>query len=138
MICGMLSIGEKIPERSMAGRIKKKAVIIACCCVREMVDIKRPKLNVVRMKRKETPKRKKRFPLTGTLKTNLPTRITRAISAIPIRAKGTVLPMMSSHGFKGETMSCSRVPISLSLVMAIEVRMSVVRRRIRHMTPGTI
>jgi hypothetical protein len=68
---------------------------------------------------------------------SLPAVRIRTTSMNPIMTKGSVLPRMSSQGLMGETMSCSNVPISLSLVMAMDVRVSVVIRRIIQMTPGT-
>ena len=138
MILGMLSMGVKIPERRKAGIIKINEVIIACCCVRDMVEIRVPELKVVRMKMKDTNKRKTILPLIGRLKISLPAIRTRITSQNPTKMKGIVFPIISSIGFIGETISCSSVPISLSLVIAIEVRMRVVMSRMRHITPGTM
>jgi hypothetical protein len=80
----------------MAGTTKKKALINACCWVLEMVEMRSPKFRVVRMKRRETPKRRSRLPLIGKSKIAFPEQMIKVTSARPIRTKGIVLPRMSS------------------------------------------
>ena len=80
----------------MAGTMKKKALINACCWVREMVDKKSPRLRVVRMKIRATPKRRSRLPLMGKSKMSFPAQMIKVTSARPIRTKGIVFPRMSS------------------------------------------
>ena len=53
-------------------------------------------------------------------------------------AKGTVLPMISSAGESGLTMSCSSVPISRSRTTASEVRSRLMMSMIAPITAGTL
>ena len=55
-----------------------------------------------------------------------------------IRAKGMVLPRISSAGLSGVTMSCSMVPISRSRTTAMDVSSSDVSMITMAMTPGTL
>ena len=43
----MLAIGNAKPERSIAGKKKRNVDIIACCCVRLIVETMRPTPKVV-------------------------------------------------------------------------------------------
>ncbi len=60
IILGILWIGENIPERSTAGMIKNIAVMIACCWLFEIVEMRRLKLRDVRMNMKKVKKSRKR------------------------------------------------------------------------------
>ncbi len=55
----------------------------------------------------------------------------------PTMANGRVLPSISSMGRMGVTISCSRVPISFSRMIAWAVSISVTMKRMLAMTPGT-
>ena len=53
---GIFSMGKVNPERKINGmKIKNCAVIIACCCVFEMVETKRPNPNVVKINKPLKP-----------------------------------------------------------------------------------
>ena len=114
----MFSKGKAKPERMKAGIMKKKVEIWACCCVEEIVEMKRPTPTEL-IKKKILPKRRRRgFPRRGTSNQKTPMRAIMIASARPIIANGRVFPSISSQDRMGVTMICSRVPISLSLTMA--------------------
>jgi len=58
----MFSMGKTKPLNMKRGRMKKKVVIMACCCVAEMVHINSPRPKVRIMKR-SAPKN-----MSGTLR----------------------------------------------------------------------
>ena len=65
MTVGMLAIGNTKPLNMKKGRMKKKAVIMACCCVAEMVDMNSPTPNIDKRKRHAAPTRSRKLPLRG-------------------------------------------------------------------------
>lgn len=131
-------MGNINPERRIAGRKKKKVLIIACCCVWETVDIKRPIPSVERRYSVVQKRRRMRLPLMGISNQNTPTAVMRRTSMKDIMAKGMVFPRISSKGVIGVTISCSIVPISLSLTIAIEVKRRDVNIMMKAITPGTL
>ena len=96
MTVGMFSIGKTKPEKKTIGIIKKKiAVIIACCCVREMVEMKSPSPSVVIKNIKLKPSNSSTPPFTGRLKTTEAKKTTRITSITPITKKGASFPIIS-------------------------------------------
>jgi hypothetical protein len=92
----MFSIGKTKPEKNIMGSMKKKiAVIIACCCVREIVEIKSPNPSVVMRKMRLRNRSRSTPPFTGRLKTSDAKNTTRTTSITPIRKKGASLPIIS-------------------------------------------
>ena len=67
-----------------------------------------------------------------------PTTVTSSMSKKPTAANGNVFPIMSSMGLIGVTISCSMVPISRSLTMAIDVSRRQISMIMMAMTPGTL
>ena len=64
----MFSIGKAKPDNRIAGIMKKKEVIIACCCVFDTIDISNPTAKVDIMKASDVANRSVRLPSNGTLK----------------------------------------------------------------------
>ena len=61
----MLTMGKTKPLSIKKGRIKKNVVIMACCCVEETVEIKRPTPRVERRKRHVAIKSRMTLPDSG-------------------------------------------------------------------------
>ena len=67
--CGMLLIGKEKPLSRNIGMNMKKKVIMACCCVREMVEINRPAPSVVIRNKAVQTSIARKLPRNGTWKT---------------------------------------------------------------------
>ena len=65
---GMPRKGNMKPERRIDGRKKKNAICTACNWLRARVEKVRPTPRFAAMKKRETPSRRKMFPIIGTLK----------------------------------------------------------------------
>ena len=78
------------------------------------------------------------LPLIGILNHAIPAKLTTMTSIKQMIAKGRDFPRINSIGRIGVTISCSIVPISFSLTMAMDVRSSEVMSRIIAITPGTL
>ncbi len=61
----MLAMGKTNPESMKKGTMKKKVVIMACCLVDEMVDMKRPMPSKLRRKRQTAKKSSGMLPIRG-------------------------------------------------------------------------
>lgn len=62
----MFEIGKTKPERKIIGSITKNTdVIIACCCVRDMVDTNNPSPSVVNKKIKLKQSKRSMLPFIG-------------------------------------------------------------------------
>ena len=71
MTRGMLSIGKTNPERITIGMMKKNtAIIMACCCVRAIVEMNSPSPRVVSMKRSDSTYSTRRLPRTESPKSD--------------------------------------------------------------------
>ena len=90
------------------------------------------------MKTSESAKSSGTEPAIGTRNQKVDSASTSSISTKPMAMYGSVLPTISSAGVIGVTTSCSSVPISRSLTIAIEVSSIVTRNRIIEKTPGTM
>ena len=133
----MLAMGNTKPLNIKKGRMKKKFVIMACCCVLETVEIKSPMPSVLIRKIKVAPSNKNALPTIGILNHKMAKAITSTICAWEMIINGMVFPRISSKGFRGVTMSCSMVPDSLSRTIAMEVN-SKERSMTKNATiPGT-
>ena len=78
------------------------------------------------------------LPRMGIPNPNTITRRTTVAFAAEMAVNGTILPIISSVGVIGVTMSCSSVPISFSRTIAIDVRFIVPASSIMTRTPGTM
>ena len=86
MIGGMLEMGKIKPERMNDGSmVKRMQSMKASCCDFVTVEIKSPIPSPLSRNTAETIKRKRRLPLRGTLKTEVPTRTTIEIWTTPSR-----------------------------------------------------
>ena len=61
----MLAMGKTKPLNMKKGRMKKNTVIMACCCVAEIVDMNSPVPRVLKRKRHAAATRRRKFPLSG-------------------------------------------------------------------------
>jgi hypothetical protein len=118
--------------------MKNWPTIIACCCVREIVERNSPSPSDVRRKQPERPMRSGTLPRIGMPNPKTITSITTVAFADAIAVNGTILPIISSAGVIGVTMICSSVPISFSRTIAIDVRFIVPARSIMTSRPGTM
>jgi hypothetical protein len=132
----MLRIGNMNPLSMKAGAVKKNVDSMACCCVPEMVEMKRPAPSVVNRNRIAQPKSSARLPCSGVRKISSAAQITRITSNSPMMANGSVLPRMISIGRMGVTSSCSMVPSSFSRTIACAVRDRVTIMMMFTTTPG--
>ena len=108
-----------------------------CCCVSEIVEIKRPIPTVV-IKYKPFAKNKSgTLPRTGISNQKTLIRVTKIIFTKPRKMDGMVLPKMNSNGLIGVTTICSIVPISFSRTTDILVNKSETNMTIAAITPGT-
>ena len=91
--------------------MKKNDVIIACCCVFDTVEMKRPIPSMLR--RKRTDRGQDAYTAVQRHTEPKGTKAdTRSTSKRPIRKKGTVFPNINSTRRMGVTMISSSVPIS--------------------------
>ena len=75
--------------------MKKMVVNIACCWLREIVEMKRPTPRVLSMKARLRAKRSGTLPRTGTRNHHFAAETTKADWMRPMRTKGRSLPTMS-------------------------------------------
>ena len=78
------------------------------------------------------------LPLMGISNHAMPAKLIMITSMKHMIAKGRDFPKINSIGFIGVTISCSIVPISFSLTIAIDVKSRDVMRTIMAITPGTL
>jgi len=138
MIFGIDSLGNMNPDKSTLGRMIIKLTCIACSWVLAIVDtnIPRPRAPIKNMK--DRPRSSRTLPLTGTLNQKTPNPKTIKISIKAIIIYGINLPRISSDGFTGVIISCSRVPRSLSRTMENAVSIIVMFCIIKPMRPGIL
>ncbi len=134
---GMLRIGNAKPLSMNAGVEKKKLAIIACCCVREIVERKRPAPNVVIRNNTAQNSSSRKLPCSGMWNTRNASTVTSTTSSRPTTANGSVFPSISSMGRTGVTINCSIVPISFSRTMPSAVNINVTVMMMLAITPGT-
>lgn len=85
MISGIFSIGKENPERKIIGIITRKAeVIIACCCVFEIVETNKPSPSVESINTNDDRNKKGTLPFTSIPNQNLITDRTRITATNPI------------------------------------------------------
>ena len=133
----MLRIGNVNPDSMNAGWMKKNASIIACCCVRLIVDRNSPAPSVLSRNNAAVKARNRALPRNGTWNSSSASAVTSTESAKPTSANGIVFPSISSIGRMGVTMICSIVPISFSRTIDSAVRISVTIMMMFTSTPGT-
>ena len=75
----MLAMGKTKPLRKKAGIRKKKVVIIACCWVVDMVEIKSPVPKVESKNRQVAKNKSRMLPLSGMPNQKIATKITANI-----------------------------------------------------------
>src|SRR3989304_4249530 len=76
---GMLAMGKTKPLSMKKGRMKKKVVIMACCWVEEMVEIKSPTPRGLKRKKQEATKSRATLPARGRLNQKRAKRVTATI-----------------------------------------------------------
>ena len=97
----MLEIGKMKPDNSITGSINPiKEIIMAVCCVAEIVEIKIPKARALIINRILSKANKNKLPCTGMLKINMLN--TTIIMALTIERKiyGNTFPIITWNGFK--------------------------------------
>ena len=132
----MFAMGKIKPLSIRNGTMKKRVVIMACCWVDEIVEMKSPTPSVLKRKRDAAVKRRGKLPFKGMENQYTANIITMTIWAWAMIMYGMVFPMIISAGFKGVTISCSMVPASLSLMMAIDVKSSEISMTKKATMPG--
>jgi len=75
---GMLSMGKTKPLSMKKGRMKKKVVIMACCWVAEMVEMKRPIPSVLSRNRQAAKNSSPTLPARGILNQAMAAMMTAA------------------------------------------------------------
>ena len=95
MTPGIFSIGKINPDNVIQGIIRKNVVIIACCCVLEIVDISIPMARVFVINIMVKAKSKGMLPFTGILNQKTPATKTITASINPININGKTFPKIS-------------------------------------------
>ena len=121
-------MGEMNPDNNTAGIINVITDNIACCCVLQIEEIKRPTPTIASNDINIDTKNKSILPTNGMWKnvTIIPT-IT-IVKVIAIISGGIDLPSNISNDERGLTISWSNVQSSLSLAIDNAVKISVVTR----------
>lgn len=88
---------------------------MACCCVRDMEEMNSPTPVMERIKTNMDMYNMIRLPTMGEPKRNTAAARSTEPSNIPIINAGKAFAVMISVGVRGDTSSCSNVPISFSL-----------------------
>ena len=131
-------MGVKNPDVIMVNMEKNQEKNIACCWVLAMVEINIPTPRVVNRNKKDKPYNRGHEPTKGILNQIMPKASAMDISRKPIRAKGMIFPKSNAGVVIGVTISCSKVPISLSLTIAIQVSITVIMVKSVATIPGTM
>ena len=92
MTVGMLAMRNTKPLSIKNGSMKKKTVIMACCCVAEMVDMNSPIPKVLKRNRHVAPIRRREFHLSGRENQKMTKVITIIMSVWVIMIYGIVFP----------------------------------------------
>ena len=89
-------MGKTKPDNRNDGWIKKKFVIMACCCVADTVEIKRPIPSVLMRNRQLARKNSKTLPFIGNSNHQTAKTVMRTICAREIRIEGNRLSHVNS------------------------------------------
>lgn len=133
----MLDIGKLNPDRVNNGLITKKLVTNACCCILQMVEIRRPIPSTESRYRTVPRINVNGLPENGTSNQSVAMMAINETNESPMKKNGTAFLITNSSGLTGVTMICSSVPTSLSRTTAKDVRFTIITNVSVAMTPGT-
>jgi hypothetical protein len=133
---GILRSGKMKPVKRKVGISMKIDDTIACCCVLETAEARMPMPSVANRYTRAIAPKSTGFPSNGTPNHATARAVITNASKRARVVNGSILPSRSSVRVSGVTMSCSSVPRSRSLTIAVLVRIIEIYVMMRPTRPG--